>query len=220
MIQPDTIIRSARKTLSVSVDSLGKVTVRAPKGCSEERIFSFLQSKESWILHHKTQGERARALLPQENLDGYALTLLGQSHTLVLTDGKNVLFDGETRRIYLPRKNAKTRLVQWLKENALRILQKVTERKAREMSVSYKQVKINSARSKWGCCTFDNEIRYSFRLLYAPKEVIEYVVVHELSHVRHKNHSQTFWHEVQKYAPDYKARRQWLKDNRVLMQIF
>ena len=171
-------------------------------------------------MRHKTQGERARALLPQEEVDGYALMLLGQRRTLVLTDEKNIVFDAETGCIYLPRKNTKTRLVQWLKQNALRILQNVTAQKAREMGVSCKAVKINSARSKWGCCTYDNEIRYSFRLLYAPKEVIEYVVVHELSHVRHKNHSQAFWREVQKYAPDYKARRQWLKDNRVLMQIF
>ncbi len=220
MIQPDTIVRSARKTLSVSVDALGKVTVRAPKGCSEERIFSFLQSKESWILRHKRQGERNRARIPGENLDGYSFLLLGKESTVVLTDGRAIVFDDQAGRIYVPRKNTKKRLVQWLKENAERIFRVVTERKAREMGVLWKTVKVNSARSKWGCCTYDNELRYSFRLLYAPKEVIEYVVVHELSHVRHKNHSQAFWREVQKYVPDYKARRQWLKDNRILMQIF
>ena len=220
MLKPDKIVRSARKTLSVSVDALGKVTVRAPKSCSDERIHAFLQSKENWILRHKAQGERARARLPHGALDGYSLMLLGQSYTLVLTDEKTITFDEPNRRIYLPKRNAQTRLIQWLKDNALRIFTGITERRAREMNVVYKTVKVNSARSKWGCCTYDNELRYSFRLLYAPKEVIEYVVTHELAHVRHKNHSSAFWREVANYLPDYKSRRGWLKENRILMQIF
>jgi predicted metal-dependent hydrolase len=220
VIQPDKIVRSARKTLSVSVDALGRVTVRAPKGCSEERLFSFLQSKEAWIIKHKTAGEKNGTRLPTDDLDGYTFLLVGKPCTVRLTEGKTVSYDTELGIIGLPRKGAKARLVGWLKDNAQRILENCTAQTAREMGVAYKSVEIGSARSKWGSCAYDNALRYSFRLLYAPKAVVRYVVVHELAHVRHKNHSALFWREVEKYDKDYKIHRKWLKDNGFLMQIF
>ncbi|MBQ8292124.1 MAG: M48 family metallopeptidase [Clostridia bacterium] len=220
MIVPDKIIRSARKTLAVSVDPFGRVTVRAPKSCSEERIFSFLRKKEAWILRTKSKMQRAGIDLPPENLDGYAFLLLGQRYEITLVNERFVRLDDMQKRIYLPEKKAKDRLVQWLKENAKRILSTVTERKAREMQTSYKSVTVNSARGRWGSCSYDNALHYSFRLLFAPKDVVEYVVVHELAHTKHKNHSAAFWQEVEKYVPDYREKRKWLKDRGILMQVF
>jgi predicted metal-dependent hydrolase len=88
------------------------------------------------------------------------------------------------------------------------------------MGVSYQSVSVTSARSRWGSCSGKNAIRYSFRLLYAPKEVIEYVTVHELAHTKHKNHSKAFWAEVATYVPDWKSKRNWLKTHGWLMEIF
>ena len=89
-----------------------------------------------------------------------------------------------------------------------------------EMGVNFQSVELSSAKGKWGSCSYDNKIRYAYRLIYAPREMIEYVVVHELSHVRHKNHSKAFWTEVAKYTPDWKAKRQWLKTHGYLLEIF
>ena len=157
--------------------------------------------------------------LPPENLDGYTFLLLGKDCQISLTEDKFVRYDGENGRLYLPKTNAKTRLVKWIKENAKRILTNVTQTKAQEMGVSFKSIAITSAKTRWGSCSGVNAIRYSFRLLYAPKAVIEYVVVHELSHVRHKNHSPRFWMEVQTYCPAWQAYRAWLKQNAWLMAI-
>lgn len=220
MITPDEIIRSDRKTLSVSVDCFSRITVRAPKRCSEERIFAFLRERESWIIRKKKEMERTGMRLPPENLEGYTFMLLGKTCEIRLIDEKNIVYDGERACLYLPRNNAQKRLVKWLKENALRIFGEVTKRKAAEMGTGYKSVSISTARTRWGTCAYDNAIRYSFRLLYAPKEIIEYVVVHELAHTRHKNHSPLFWKEVEKYLPDYAARRKWLKAHGILMRIF
>ncbi len=156
--------------------------------------------------------------LPPENLDGYAFLLLGEEHVLRLTDERRIRLCG--RIVYVPRENARKRLVKWLKENARQILTEVTERAAKEMGVTYRSVSVGSAKSRWGSCTYDNAVRYTFRLLYAPKEVIEYVAVHELAHVKHKNHSAAFWTEVEKYVPDWKRRRNWLKEHGILMEIF
>ena len=158
--------------------------------------------------------------LPPENLDGFSFLLLGKNCKISLVSGTRISYDAERGILFLPEKNARERLVKWLKENAKRILSALTEEKAREMGTAYKSVSATSAKTRWGSCSGDNAIRYSFRLLYAPKEVVEYVVVHELAHTRHKDHSARFWREVEKYVPDWRARRKWRKDNGILMEIF
>ncbi len=220
MIKPDEIIRSNRKTLSVCIDCFGKITVRAPRRCTDERIFTFLREKETWILRQKAKTKGAGIDLPTENLNGYSFLLLGEKHRVTLINGRYIRFDPERREIFVPEKNAKERLVKWLKENAKRIFTEWTSRRASEMQTSVCSVAVSSARSKWGCCTFDNKVRYSFRLLYAPKDVIDYVIVHELAHTKHKNHSKAFWQEVAKWKADYKEKRGWLKDHATLMHIF
>lgn len=220
MIQPDEIIRSNRKTLSISVDGFGRLIVRAPKIFSEERIFAFLREKEGWILKKKAERQGAGIYLPPENLHGYKLLLLGETYTIITYDGKKVGLDSERKLLYLPQEKTEYRIKKWIKENALRILTGVTEETSKRMGVSYRSVSVSSARSRWGVCTYDNAIRYSYRLLYVPKAVLEYVVVHELAHTKHKDHSKRFWAEVAKYVPDWKEKRKWLKTHGALMEIF
>ena len=166
--------------------------------------------------------ERAQSavVLPGDDLDSYSFLLLGEQCTIFLTDEKKISYNQNARNLFLPKKDTKKRLVQWLKENAARILTSLTQQIADRMQTSYKSVTISYAKTKWGSCSFDNAIRYSYRLLYAPKDVIEYVVLHELAHTKHKNHSPRFWAEVEKYMPDWKQKRGWLKGHGALMQIF
>ena len=218
MIYPDKIIRSSRKTLAVSIDCFGKVTVRAPSSCDEKRIFSFLQEKEAWILRKKAQSKGAGMSLPSENLDGYTFLLLGKQRTVRLYEGNKIsLLDEE---IFVPKDRARERLTAWIKQNAKRIFTGEVERCAKHMLLPMPSVRVTSARTRWGSCSGKNALSFSFRLLYAPKEVVQYVVVHELSHIRHKNHSKRFWAEVERYMPDYAQRRKWLKEHAFVMQIF
>ena len=220
MIQPDTIIYSKRKTLSIAIDPFGRLTVRAPKGYSRARIEAFLQEKEAWILRKKSERQGTGIELPPENLHGYKLLLLGKETEIALSQTKYIVYDKAQNCVVLPEKKSQEKLVKWLKENAKRIFSNVTEEWAKKMDVSYASVTITSARGRWGSCSAENALRYSFRLLYAPKGVIEYVIVHELAHVKHKNHSPLFWREVEKYIPDWKEKRAWLKKYSVLMQVF
>ncbi len=219
VVTPDEIIRSNRKTLSISIDARGRLIVRAPRRFANERIFAFLLEKEGWILKKQAERKGAGIDLPPENLQGYAFPVLGKSTRVTLIEGKKVGFDNQGN-LFLPKENAEERLVKWLKENAKRIFAEVTARKATEMGAAYRSVTITSARTRWGSCSADNALRYTFRLLYCPKEIIEYVVVHELAHTKWKNHSKAFWQEVERYIPDWKARRKWLKAHGVLMEIF
>lgn len=220
MIQPDEIIRSRRKTLTITIDSFGRLIVRAPKRCSEARIFAFIQEKEDWILRKQAEKKGAGIELPPENLNGYQMTLLGKTCTIYVVPTAKVGYDAEQNIIYLPEQNSRERLVKWLKTNAKRIFNEVTARMAVTMGASYHSVMVTSARGRWGSCSANDALHYSFRLIYAPKEVIEYVVVHELAHTKHKNHSKEFWTEVATYVPDWKAKRNWLKLHGGLMEIF
>lgn len=220
MIQPDKIIRSNRKTLSISVDTFGRLIVRAPKKYSEERIFAFIREKEAWILRKQTERKGAGAVLPPKNLEGYSFSLLGKLTKISLTDGEKVGYDAQQNVIYLPKEKSQDCLVKWLKDNAKRILTMVSQRKAAEMGVSYTSITVTSAKTRWGSCSGKNAISYTFRLLYCPREVIDYVVVHELAHTLQHNHSKKFWQVVERYIPDWKTRRKWLKDHGVFMEIF
>ena len=88
------------------------------------------------------------------------------------------------------------------------------------MNVRYESVSITSARTRWGSCSGKNAVHYPFRLLYLPREIIEYVVVHELAHTVHKNHSKAFWGLVERYVPNWRARRKTLKEAGWLTYLF
>ena len=220
MITPDEIIRSKRKTLSISIDTANRLIVRAPLRCSDAQIAMFLAEKEGWILRKKREREGAGICLPSENLEGYELLLLGVKCKIHVFPISKVGYDEGKHCLYLPEKDTEERLVKWLKNNAKRIFTNVTEQTAKRMGVTYRSVQVTSARSRWGSCSGNDALHYSFRLLYAPKEVIEYVIVHELAHTLEKNHSKNFWAIVERYVPDYKQKRAWLKKHAWLMEVF
>ena len=220
MIQPDEIIRSNRKTLSICIDPFGRLVVRAPKSCGQERIFAFLQLKEDWILRKKAERKGTGIRLPDKNLDGYELYLLGNIYRLQLSKHKEVCLSKEGNVLFLPDTDSEKKLVKWLKKQAKGIFLALTEEYAKDMGVGFKSVSVTSAKRRWGSCSFDNSLHFSFRLLYTPREIIEYVIVHELSHIKQKNHSPRFWAEVEKYQPNYKEKRKWLKTHAALMEIF
>lgn len=218
MIQPDEIIRSRRKTLSVTITPSGRVVVRAPARCGEERIFAFLREKENRIARYLRQAEETRSRLPPENLDGYRLLLLGSERLIRLYDGGRIRCDSEA--IFLPREHARERLIRWLKSNAKRLMTTLCARRGEETGASYRSVSITSAKTRWGSCSYNNALHFSFRLLYAPVEVADYVAVHELCHTFYKNHGKSFWELVERYVPDWREKRKWLKDHAFLMEIF
>ncbi len=82
---------------------------------------------------------------------------------------------------------------------------------AAAMGVQYQSIKITNALTRFGSCTYDNRLFFSFMLIFAPKELIDYVIIHELAHIRYKNHSQDFWDFVQRYCPNAKTHRAQLR---------
>lgn len=85
--------------------------------------------------------------------------------------------------------------------------------------LTYKSVKVNNANTRWGSCGAQDSLNFTWRLILAPYRVIDYVVVHELMHIKQKNHSRKFWQEVENLIPDYKKDERWLKENGYLLNI-
>ncbi len=220
MIELDRIVRSKRKTLALTVTSKGEVIARAPQRMSEAHIRAFVLQKQGWLQKQKQKTEWAGIELPTETIEGYKLLLLGERYIVHLQNQSFIRLDKQTKELFLPKENTKKRLILWIKENALRIFTAVTKEWAEKMGVSFQSVSLSSAKTRWGTCSGDNKIRYAYRLLYAPRAVIEYVVVHELAHTKYKNHGKAFWGLVEEYIPDYKQRRKWLKERGALMEIF
>jgi predicted metal-dependent hydrolase len=116
-------------------------------------------------------------------------------------------------------KNIKSiKISQISKEGALK---KITERVKYYSSLSgfkYKNIKITSAQKRWGSCSAQNNLNFPQKLALAPDKIIDYVVIHELCHIKEKNHSRKFWKEVEKIMPDYKIHRQWLRNYGYLLK--
>ena len=150
--------------------------------------------------------------------------MLGKSVSIFLTppyEGKKA----ETARLcgdtlYLFACEAEKRLVCFLRKTAREIIARETRLTAARMGAQYASVTINGAKTRWGSCSHDNKLHFSYRLIYAAEEIVRYVIVHELAHTFEKNHSARFWSIVEKYEPHYKEKRAFLKEHAYYMEIF
>ena len=105
------------------------------------------------------------------------------------------------------------------KKNAKNYIPARVEELALKYGFKYNNLRITSARTRWGSCSSKKNLNFTFRLILTPKEVIDYVIIHELSHLREMNHSRAFWNQVYEIIPDYKKHEKWLKENSDLYSL-
>ena len=206
------LIRSRRRTLAICITKDGKAEVRAPLKLSQTVIDNFVNSKQSWIAQ-KTAIMAARAQKRQDFFvqKGNFLTLLGMEYPVV--SGAAAAFDG--KQFVVPFKEnqiEKAQLMAIYKQLAKVEIEKRTEYFSRKMGLQPSAVKIGNANTYWGCCSAKNGLIFTWKLIMAEPDAIDYVVVHELAHIKEHNHSARFWALVQSTLPDYKIQRAKLKE--------
>ncbi|HTX78260.1 MAG TPA: SprT family zinc-dependent metalloprotease [Longilinea sp.] len=218
----DQIIYSRRKTLALIVRADGTLLVRAPQRANRLQIVQFVESKTDWI--RRTQ-EKIKRLPPpapaRQYKPGESFLYLGKSYRLEIVDKATTRLSLKDR-FYLSKKSlpsAPTVFTAWYKRRAREVLTARVQQYAAQLGLKVSQVKITSARTRWGSCSAKGNLSFTWRLVMAPPPVIDYVVVHELAHLRERNHSKRFWSLVQSYMPDYKTRQDWLKRNGAMLTL-
>jgi len=212
MIQIDKLVRSKRKTLSLIVETDGTLTVRAPLRMKEADIRRFIEVKSNWI-KRKQANVQKEAGAPRQYADGETFLYLGKEVPLRLVrDGKPALvMDGVFKLAKSAQPRAESVFKDWYKKQARTVLTERVEFYARKYGFKTERIRISSARTRWGSCSAKKTLSFTWRLVMAPLEVIDYVVVHELCHLKELNHSKTFWAQVESILADHKAYRKWLK---------
>lgn len=173
--------------------------------CTAER---FITSNTEWLLT-----ERENIVPTQVVGHEDSLCFLGDTLTIEFTNvpPRGVHLGAEAISVGGPADMASKRLANWLRTEAKKILSERSMYHADTLGVSFKRVSIGDMKSRWGSCSSSGTLRYNWRLIMAPFEVLDYVAAHEVAHILEMNHSEYFWAHVARCVPDYKNRRRWLK---------
>lgn len=205
-----TLRQSARaRRISLRVSGLdGKVTLTVPRGVREREALEFAREKEAWL---RAQLSRRVEQISVE--EGVSIPIEGTMRRIALVKGRGVQLRGEGLLVGGPAESAAARLQAWLKQRARDKLADASDRYAAELGVGYNRLTLRDTRSRWGSCSARGGLMYSWRLILAPAEVLDYVAAHEVAHLREMNHSAAFWTVVAQLCPAYEKPRRWLREN-------
>lgn len=220
-----TLIRKKRKTFGIKISLEGEVLVYAPLKASKSSVESLLREKEEWIA--KVRSRVLEGL--NQGLD--EVPFLGRKYSLEIFKGcsgdASVEFDGSRFRAFCGeseatgfREELKAALDLWYRQKLLDIVTVRIAELSALMGVFPGKVSVRFQKTIWGSCSWNNNISINAKLALAPPEIIDYILVHELCHIKHKNHSSAFWLAVESVLPDYKERKSWLKKNGYSLLLF
>lgn len=223
------IIRSERRrTVTLRVHE-GKVQVLTPKHCPEGYVHDLLRTNARWIAKKITEQAAMLRYQPKQYVEDEHFLYLGEPYRLSVVRGKSVgvMIRGDQFFVFIKPSVTEEKkplyihkqLQSWYGERALAHLQQQTEHYAQKLKVNVGTISVRQFKSQWGNCSIRGDIQYNWRIILAPPRIINYLVVHELSHIRHHNHSARFWRLVESQVPDYKECRRWLNMHGELLRI-
>ncbi len=173
-----------------------------------------VESRKGWI--EKALARRKASSKTKAYVEGEKFLYLGKEYPLKIVSGYRRRLDFDEQSFYIAESNiirAKKLFMDWYKEQAKEVLTERAKYYSGLMGLKFKKLTVRDTSSRWGSCSLAGNINFSYRLVLAPLEILDYVVVHELAHLEHHNHSKQFWMMVEKFAPNCFVKRKWLKDN-------
>jgi predicted metal-dependent hydrolase len=223
--------RKGRRNVSVKVDPSNQVFVQVPWQFAKKDLSNVLHQNVTWIVKQLASNEVKGVYQPKQFMHGERFLFVGEEYRLCIVpdskyseitlEGYNLIlpmtsFPDETQEsIYISQK-----IVTWYKNEALSHLNQRIEHYASILGRYPKDVKVRTAKHRWGSCSGLGVINFNWKIMMAPREVIDYLVVHELCHLVHANHSQRFWHCVESVMPDYLSAKKWLKAEEYRLELF
>mgnify|MGYP001331444607 FL=1 len=212
-----------KKTISILIKD-GNVEVKAPFNLMQKEIDSFILKKEKWIKNKILFQKSIKKLPKKKFINGEVFKLLGKDLILKININNTKKTYIKNDYICLDLKNntknnkekIKKELELFFRSFSERILKEKTLIESKKMNLKVKEIKVRSYKNRWGSCSSNGNISYNWKLIMAPERIINYVIIHELCHLIHYNHSRDYWREVSKKLPNYKENKEWLKSNQYL----
>ena len=218
-----TVTKSKRKSLSIAIQPDGNLLVKAPFGLTNDEILKWVKSKTGWIIRQREKVLEQQKNNPQKRyVTGERFSYLGRDYELEvrISDGRAGMVGILENKIVVFSKVVSEEVVEkilisWYVEQAKIWIPKRVRHFAGQMGERYKNITIKNQKKRWGSCSSDRNLNFNWRLMMMPEEIIDYVVVHELCHLKQMNHSKAFWDEVEKILPNYKIRKKWLDEQSI-----
>jgi len=222
-----TVICRRRKTIGISISPEQGVRVLVPSWVSKQLIQDVVKKKAPWIIKKLIQIEEIKSLkLSKKFIDGETFSFLGKDYKLEVLrqpgiKSTNLAFNNVKFIAGIPgeftyeeqAKSIRESILEWYMERAAETITDRVEIYSHKLGAKPARVHIKNQKSRWGSCTKDNKININWKIIMAPMEIVDYLVVHELAHIKIKNHSTLYWKLVESVLPDHAKRRKWLREN-------
>lgn len=213
------IIRSPRrKTIAIQIKA-GQAFMLVPKSLPKAEIARLAIKKNRWIQEKLSLQSQINAIEPKQFISGESFSCLGQDYPLEIIQGSSPRIHLHQNQLLaiVRDKQADNRalikrlLVNWYQQHAEIKLREKTQYYANLIGVTPASIVVKTFKARWGSCSSKADIHYNWKIIMATDEVVDYVVVHELCHILHHNHSPAFWKAVELYWPSYRDCKAWLK---------
>ncbi len=218
-----TLKKSERKTTSIYIERDGSVSVLAPKPFDAVKIENILEKKRSWIYKNLAEWEDLnRTRVHREYVNGESFLYLGRSYRLKLVAKQDVplkLLHGQFHLLKKAVPEAQEHFKDFYKHKLQQKLSERVDGYAASMGVTPKSIKVMELKNRWGSCSAKGAINFHWKCAMLPISVLDYVIVHELAHIKEANHSPKFWRTVEKVLPGYEEQKSWLKFNGAGMSL-
>lgn len=217
---PYRLVRSRRRKRLGLVLAASGVEVRIPERCAARHGHQFLQENIHWVRAQLLRaGERAAQVPAYDFVFGEHFPWLGRRLPLLRAERSSAsginadIISLYTRHRQPDESQLQAALQRLYQREALALLTDKSARLAEQLGLEFSDVRVRRTRSKWGHCSIRGELQYNWLVCQAPEPVVDYLVAHEVSHLRHHNHSRAFWQLVESACPRYRELRRWLRDN-------
>jgi predicted metal-dependent hydrolase len=206
---------SRRKTLALKVNKNGEVIVAAPMRCSKKAVKKFVESNTLWIEKALLKVEiYQKKSSPKKYILGEIFFFKGEKYPLIFIDDiKDIKLTQRALQVPTSHKAPAKLIYNWYMDNAAEAIMEAVDIQSERLGLYPEKVLVSKMRSSWGTCSCRGRISIAWRLIMAPPDVLNYVVIHELAHLKFLNHSKRFWSFVQEYCPEYKNHKRWLKEH-------
>lgn len=222
------LVRSRRRTADIIIEPDGKVVVRAPEDVSEEKIEDIVEAKRLWIYKNLAEWRDLNATrVIREYRNGEGFLYLGRSYRLLLVSDQTEPVLLKAGRFRLRRDlveetgvpAAKSAFVGYFVERGQQWISRRVAYFALKAGVMPARCAVRDLGARWASCSPQGNLAFHWKCMMAPPRIIDYIVVHELCHFHHLDHSQAFWNEVDKLLPDWRERKEWLRKNGAGMDL-